>query len=198
MQSYEDGKKILFIHVPKTAGVSLIKSYEEYLADARHNPVLLYRLLLGKDFLKFTTFSVVRNPWARIFSAYHFLKKGGLSGTDPEMGKILSEECPSFEQFIKEWLPRHGVCSYGHYVPQYEFLCGWKRRVIVEHIIKVENLDHDWPMVAESLGLPVRSIGRHNTSNNYRYRESYDKESVEIVRKLYKSDVQLFGYSYEE
>ena len=104
MDAFECGKKILFIHIPKTAGVSLIKTYKDYFADARHSPALLYKFLLGRKFAEFASFAIVRNPWARLFSAYNFLMEGGLIGTDREMGCILAEQCPSFEQFIKKWM----------------------------------------------------------------------------------------------
>ena len=197
LEAYDTGKKVLFIHIPKTAGVSLIRTYEDYFADARHSPVLLYKLLLRKKFDQFSSFSIVRNPWARAFSAYTFLKKGGLSGTDPEMGKILVEQCPSFEQFIKEWLPKNGVCSYGHFVPQYEFVCGWGGNIIVDNIIKLEQLDDDWPELADKLSIPQREIQRANMSTKNDFKEYYDNESIEIVSHLYKKDIELFNYSYD-
>jgi len=197
LAAFNSGKKILFIHIPKTAGVSLIGAYEDYYADARHSPALVYKLLLGKEYGQFSTFSIVRNPWARVFSAYTFLMKGGLSGTDPEMGQILKEQSPTFEQFVKEWLPKNGVCSYGHFVPQHEFVCGWGNDVIVNHIIKLENLDKDWPDLADALNIPLRKIQHVNASTKDDYRNYYDNESIEVVRKLYKKDIELFKYTYD-
>lgn len=197
LDSYKSGKKVLFIHIPKTAGVSLIKTYEEYFADARHSPALLYKYLLGKKYQQFTTFSIVRNPWARIFSAYNFLKNGGLGGTDQKMGEILLQQCPSFEHFIKEWLPQKGVCCYGHFVPQYEFVCGLSDDdIIVDHLVKIEGLDSDWPIIANALGMPLRDIPRINTSAKKDFRRCYDNESIDVVNRIYKKDVKLFNYSF--
>ena len=36
LTAFESGKKVLFIHIPKTAGITLIRSYEDYFTDARH------------------------------------------------------------------------------------------------------------------------------------------------------------------
>ena len=107
------------------------------------------------------------------------------------------EQCPSFEQFIKEWLPKYGVCSYGHFVPQHEFVCGWGDDVIVENIVKLEHLDDDWPYLADNLNIPLREIQRANASTKNDFREFYDNESIDIVRKLYKKDIKLFKYSYD-
>lgn len=195
LDAYENGKKVLFIHIPKTAGVSLIRTYEEYFCDARHSPALQYKSLLGRKFHEFVTFAIVRNPWARLFSAYNFLIGGGLIDTDRAMGKILIRECPSFEQFVKEWLPKYGVCSYMHFVPQYEFVCGWGDNVIVKNIIKLEQLDVDWPVITAKLGISQREIPRANAGKKRDYREYYDEKSIDIVRKLYKNDIKLFDYS---
>lgn len=197
LSALESGKRILFLHIPKTAGVSLIRAYEEFFADARHSPALSYKLLLGRRYQEFKTFAVVRNPWARLLSAYNFLVKGGLIETDREMGNVLAAECPSFMQFVKEWLPRNGACSYMHFVPQHEFVCGWGDRVIVDDIMKLEHLDSDWPTLATKLGLPVRPIGRMNASAAVEYRDFYDSESVDIVAEIYRKDCALFGYSFE-
>lgn len=191
------GKKILFIHIPKTAGVSLIKTYESSFAEARHTPALFYKILLGSQYKNFLTFSIVRNPWAKAFSAYNFLMKGGLSGTDPGMGRILKNECPSFEVFIKEWLPKNGVCCYMHFVPQHEFICGWGNDLIVDNIIKLEKLNDGWPDVADKLCLPALKLPRENISSKNDYRNYYDNESVDVVSELYKKDIDLLEYSYE-
>ena len=197
LEALNAGKRILFVHVPKTAGVSLIRAYQDCFAAARHSPVLLYKLLLGDEFAKFLTFSIVRNPWARIYSAYSFLTKGGLSGTDPAMAKVLNEACPTFEVFVKEWLPEHGVCSYGHFVPQHEYICGWGKASLVEYLLKLEGLNDGWPDLAQRLGLPIREIGRENKSTNEEYRKYYDNESIDMVSRLYARDIELLTYSYE-
>jgi hypothetical protein len=197
LKANECGKKILFIHIPKTAGVSLIKTYEGFFADARHSPAFLYKLMLGNDYKRFSTFSIVRAPWARTFSAYIFLMKGGLSEPDPQMGAILKKECPTFERFIKEWLPQKGAYCYQHFVPQHEFVCGWRNNVIVDHILKLEKLSDEWPVLASKLGLPSQEIKKSNVSSEKNYREFYDNESIDIVHGLYSNDIKLFHYSYE-
>ena len=197
LDAFESGKKILFIHIPKTAGVSLIKTYEDYFADARHSPALLYKLMLGTKFENFSSFSVVRNPWARLYSAYNFLMEGGLISTDREMGCVLAEQCPSFDKFIKKWLPKNEVYSYMHFVPQYEFLCGWGGKIIVKNIVKLEQLNNYWPVLADKLSIPLRQIKSANVGKKGDFRVHYDNESIDIVRSLYKKDIELLNYSYE-
>ena len=82
-------------------------------------------------------------------------------------------------------------------MPQHEFVCGWGQDVIVENIVKLERLDDDWPGLADNLGIPLREIQRVNTSTKDDFREYYDNESIEIVRKLYKKDIKLLNYTYD-
>ena len=70
-----DEKKCIFFHIPKTAGISLVKALFGDL-DWGHRDVNYYINVFDKkrfnDYFKFT---FVRNPYDRLFSAYSFLKK---------------------------------------------------------------------------------------------------------------------------
>ena len=73
-----DEKKIVFFHVPKTAGKSLATAiYDKDINHFSYNQVAKQKDLDG-----FFTFSFVRNPWDRIVSTYEFLKGGGWGGLD--------------------------------------------------------------------------------------------------------------------
>jgi chondroitin 4-sulfotransferase 11 len=189
-------RQILFIHIPKTAGVSLIEAYSDFFVEARHSTALYYRTRLGHGFNGLDSVAVVRNPWARLLSAYNFLISGGMIRSDEEMGNILRVECPTFEGFVKDWLPKKGVCSYMHFVPQHEFVCGWNERIIVEHILHMENLNKEWKDLAENLGIPDKPIGTANVGKIADYKTRYDEESSLVVSRLYRKDIKMFGYEF--
>jgi hypothetical protein len=196
LANYNEGKRVLFIHIPKTAGRSLIDTYQDIFIDAHHSPFLSYKNLLGKNISNVDIFSIVRNPWARIFSAYNYLIRGGLGLTDPGMGSIIKNDCENFEQFIKEWLPKNGTHSYTHFLPQHEFLCDWRGILAVSNIIKLEELDSLWPGMTTKLGIENRPLPKNNTSESLNYQDFYDNQSIMIVEKLYKKDIALFGYKF--
>lgn len=192
-------KSVLLVHIPKTAGVSLIKSYSDHFVDARHLPALVYRTVLGEEvFGRFQTLSVVRNPWARLYSAYRFLLSGGLNATDRAMGQVLKRDCPTFESFAAGWLPSRGVCSYTHFVPQVEFVRGWGSGAIVKRLVRLEALDREWPRVARGLGLPIIELPRANVSPGDDFRRQYSDKSAAAVEMLYHEDIVEFGYSFEQ
>ena len=70
-----DKKKCIFFHIPKTAGISLVKALFGDL-DWGHRDVKYYRNVFNKKkFDSYFKFTFVRNPYDRLFSAYSFLKK---------------------------------------------------------------------------------------------------------------------------
>ncbi len=71
-----DKHKCIFVHIPKTAGISVSVSL---LGESIGNmSAMYYRALFGKeDFRLYFKFAFVRNPFTRLISAFEFLKKGG-------------------------------------------------------------------------------------------------------------------------
>lgn len=74
---YFKNKKVIFIHIPKAAGISLYKSI--FNKDSfGHQTIRYYECFMSsKEFNRCYKFSFVRNPYDRIHSAFHYLKAGG-------------------------------------------------------------------------------------------------------------------------
>src|SRR5690625_2614056 len=65
----------IFVHIPKTAGVSVAHSLFE-IKTAYHVRVSKYQIIFSQDeYNQYFKFAFVRNPWDRLVSAYRFLKK---------------------------------------------------------------------------------------------------------------------------
>ena len=80
-------KKCLFFHIPKTAGVSVSRSL---FGDIKwgHRNVKFYKMHYGeKVFNSLYKFCFVRNPYKRLYSAYTFLKQGGINNQDLSFSK---------------------------------------------------------------------------------------------------------------
>ncbi len=85
-----DSRKVLFVHVPKTGGVSVEETVKEACPDARKARVPIGRhATLGKiikhepQVVDYWTFGFVRNPWARMLSWWRMMERfreGAASG----------------------------------------------------------------------------------------------------------------------
>jgi len=159
----------------------LLKDRAVLKKDAPGDWIRLMRIYDVANVFKFT---IVRNPWDRCVSAFHSLNQYS--------GKFAGM---NFKTFVKDVLRITGVKVNRHFLCQHPNAF-YKGRRIVNYIARLENIDNDWRRIAEVIdcdpGLPHenRSMHRH-------YREHYDDECRRIVGKIYKKDIELFGYQFK-
>ena len=92
-------KKQIFIHIPKTAGISVVKAFFRDVNLEGHRSVYFYKQVFGKDLSEYFIFTFVRNPWDRLYSAYKFLQKGGINIHDKNAFDMYLSEYNDFEDF---------------------------------------------------------------------------------------------------
>lgn len=191
--SYRVSRKqlpILFIHIPKTGGNSLKKTQLfkrcKYFG---HKPIV--QIENHKSDYKYS-FAVTRNPYDRVVSAFHYLKKGGEPNNyDLEMQKKLSKY-KDFKDFVKDL---HLFVNEIHFKPQYIFACDKNGRILVDYIFKSEKLDKEIRKLFEKEGLQVEDIPKVNTSKHDDYSKYYNDVNVKrTVYQIYKKDFELFNY----
>lgn len=189
----------IFVHVPKAAGTSINKAL--YGRTLGHYTAQEIKATFPTLFEKSFTFSVVRNPWDRVLSAYHFAKQGRTESMGiykPERYKI--PEFQSFERFVNEWLPKQQLAKVDFvFKPQYQFVCDSDGLVIVDFIGKLENIELDINVVSKKVGKDIE-LGRDNSTKVRRqgdYRSAYSNKMVDLVQSIYSEDVDRFKYQFE-
>lgn len=73
------------------------------------------------------------------------------------------------------------------------------RNILVDKIIKLENIERDLIPILSKLNLPgieKTIVPKTNIRKHKKYIEYYDKESIETVRKLYEYDIEHFNYNF--
>lgn len=191
--SYRVSRKnlpILFIHIPKTGGNSLKKTQLfkrcKYFG---HKPVS--KIKNHQSDYKYS-FAVTRNPYDRVVSAFHYLKKGGEpnNGYDLGMQKKLSKY-KDFKDFVKDLdLFVHEI----HFKPQHTFVCDKNSRILVDYTFKSEKLGKEIRKLFEKERLRVEDIPKVNTSKHDDYSIYYDINTKKTVYQIYKKDFELFKY----
>ena len=110
-RGYPDEHRCVFIHIPKAAGTSLTKTL--FAAPSRHLQYTEYERANPKKFKKYFKFTFVRNPYDRLFSAYTFLKKGGLNELDRCWAEQNLASFPDFESFVRGWVTPENISDMG-------------------------------------------------------------------------------------
>jgi hypothetical protein len=170
--------RCLFVHVPKTAGMSIEHVFLGLVGltwetraplllrgndDPRLGPPRLAHLKAGdyvarghlaaEQFESYFKFSFVRNPWDRIVSEYKY--RGYPVKTD-------------FKTYLFNHLPAPGwTDTYCHIVPQYDFLYDEAGRLLVDFVGRYESLQADFDRVCGRIGIPPTPLPRVNRSLEY-------------------------------
>ena len=186
-------KRAIFVHIPKTAGISVCYSLFGGLAGG-HKRIREYCLAFSKqEFESFYKFAFVRHPADRLCSAFRFLRKGGRSEQDAQYGQQVLGAFRDEDDFVKNWLTRDRLHDYLHFVPQYEFLRTWGTSPKVDFIGRFENLAEDFETIRSRVGgKPLKNL--NSSERQKAWQEILSDESRERIREVYAEDYELFGY----
>jgi len=190
---YPDRHQCVFIHVPKTAGTSVVKAL--FGVDSRHVPCVEYEKANPRKFTQYFKFAFVRNPWSRLYSAYTFLKRGGINEVDQAWAASNLAGIDSFEQFVLEWLDAEAMTSWVHFMPQHHFITDSSGKVAMDFIGRMENINADFGYICQRLGISA-TLPALNKSTQHPYTQAYTSAMRDKVGELYKQDAVLFGYDF--
>lgn len=179
-----------FSYQPTIISMSQIETYFESLEKnivlsitPQHLSSCQLKSIVGDKYDIYTKFSIVRNPYDRIVSEYHYIKN--LPNRKFEPFKNLS-----FLQFVRSVfdLPHMLQKSIfdNHLTPQNEFLTCFDSN---DKIFKFEDISQVFDWLNCKYEHKKKSQRKH-------YTEYYCDSSYEIVSNIYKEDLSIFNYSF--
>lgn len=197
----ERKNKFIFIHIPKTAGNSVISSLYGAAATG-HHPLKKYYRHDKTAYYAYFKFGFVRNPWDRAVSAYHYLYQGGKGFYDEEFKNKYIRHCRSFSDFVNtlenEERLRTKIMMWPHFRSQHCFLLDMENKIGVDYLGKFETLEDDFERLCRILKLSSQ-LKRSNSSNHDDYRSYYTSETmVDTIGQLYSEDCKLFSYDFDK
>ncbi len=187
----------IYIHIPKCAGNAVQKSLFGEVVFG-HQTIRQYQIALPRSlFRKAWKFTVTRDPWERIVSAWRFLKVGGYHAEDAKYFEENLSQFPSFDHFVNDWLVFQDLdqCGSLHLKPQLHYIRDFHGKIPMDYIVKLSDLANEYHHIRDRIGGSELSV--HNkTEGAADYREFYDdRETFENVSRIYAEDIKTLGYS---
>ena len=183
-------KRCIFFHIPKTAGMAVSSALFGDITWG-HRDVSFYVNHFGKErFYSFYKFTVVRNPYDRLYSAYIFLKNGGINQHDTSFSRKYLSKYPTFDDFVRHGLNDKDVNRWVHFLPQHHFIKNKNGNIVVDFIAKKEQLETDFETICRYLNVSVSLQTINQTGNKKDLSLTEDVKS--IIKTHYKEDFNLF------
>ena len=192
----------VFIHIPKTAGTSILKVFND--SGARwHLSWLHYFRANQTCFKNYYKFTVVREPIARLFSAYSYCLTGGNQSTfDITLQLLIKGNSIDFNSFIHNVLSADFILQQELFLPQYLYLYDRQLNCRVDKILRHESLSTEWYAMAVEQRLPQQlpkvnvttAILENNKDKKTKPMPILSDMSLAKIQLLYQKDFELLDY----
>ena len=194
MHNYDlqNKSKMIFIHIPKAAGISVHKSLFGF-DSVGHVSLTAYQKYLKPSVIKqFKIVSFVRNPYTRLLSSYFYLKNGGRGNKLDLKYQSLFSTFKSFEEFILLFLDEQNIYKFEHLVPQVYWLMDKNKELNIDFIGRFENLENDYNTISKWLKNTTSLM--HLNKTKQKTKTLFSEEMLEIINKLYYGDFMQLNY----
>lgn len=211
------GRGYIFVHIPKTGGTALTLALEAralkddiFIGDtpkarARKGRLGGIRtagrlwkhatladslgLVSAEEMTGLFTLTLVRNPWDRMVSFYHFLR---VKSFDHPM--VRAAQAHDFHGFLREEatgrLIGDNPCS--SYMRRPDGSEGARLYARIEHFAQ------DIQPFEDHLGFRLTPLARQNASDRPRdWRPAYSADDADLVARLCADDISRFGYRFD-
>jgi len=175
--------KIIYCHLPRTAGTSMEGDSKFGTVITGHFGIRDY-IEQGAEIDFYFKFAFVRNPYDRLASAI--------------FAYLLQNEKNPREKFnetvikYKDKWPTQIATK-----PQYEYTHDISGNLRIDFIGRYENLEEDWKKLCVKLGIEAE-LTHLKKWPQYDYNNLYSEEARNIVRDFAKKDFEMFGYDRYE
>ena len=196
-------KKLIFIHVPKSAGTSVKISLKKFTKEQIFPGIKNFTHQSFSQIVNInktithnrTSFAVVRNPYERFVSIYRFVNRPiKLKKWFGRKAEEVAYNIDTFEKFIDLFfMPVKLWQGKNHFTPQFEWVDG------VDCVFKINEKDKLNSFLKE-FGV-LEPIGHFNKQKNYSgnnkmYKDYYNQNTKKIISKHFKKDLDIFKYVF--
>ena len=203
-----DQKKFIFVHIEKTAGTSITSALEPYSIKPptskwysllrafnlpgdyhrykypMHGGLTQAQKKLPPDlYQRYFKFAFVRNPWDRLVSEYNAAIRKNRRRRHRRIVAMAS-----FSEYVDYEIHRDKLAQYPKTLNQ-------QGEMGLDFVGRFDNLYEDFSHVCEVLDIEI-TLQKLNAFSHPEYREYYDEETRERVRRHWAQDIEAFDYEF--
>lgn len=211
-----ENKKIIFIHINKCGGTSMkhiARGYGHIKIPNNDDIISLKNKNSWNESIKIT---FVRNPYTRLLSLYHMLKRDGYQSTLDEIINIITNKnikylvsdgglkpggtiningftsgggTYTYITRSKEYIRRHGLpMTHKHYGVVNDDLS-----LDIDYVYKLEELQDKWGEIKQITQIN-KDLVKLNVSKNKNEITVFTKEQLSKINEYYHNDFICFNY----
>lgn len=195
-------KELVYMRMPKAASGSVTKALKYKNAKIITHDIRDPNYLSLSEYMKIDkhqkfAFTIVRNPWDRLVSAFFFLNKKGVTPEDnDDYEKYIKKYNGDFTLFVQEAFKTDNIFNQLHIRPQYQWIIDENNELQTNFVGKFENLQLDFDYVLKKNWRCKKKLKFQKKGDHQHYKKLYTSETRSIVAKAYKEDIELFDYEF--
>ena len=210
------GRGYIFVHIPKTGGTSLALALEArsmrddiLIGDtpkAKRRKRRLAALTPAGRLWKHSTLAdidgvlsteemqdmfcvtLVRNPWDRAVSYYHWLRAQHFANPHVTLAQALS-----FGDFLRHDMTRRSLQAW----PAANYMRDATGREQADLYIRLEHFAQDVAPLEAHLGFAIDLPHENASARRKDYRSYYDDSLATLVASVCAEDIDRFGYAFD-
>lgn len=165
---------------------------------AKHMSALQLKYVIGDRFNDCFKFTMVRNPWARTVSRFHFHHVDFMPNEEERIRRGTKRKFHELK--FEEWLEnrwKRWKANKSKYRSQLNKLVDKDGQLLVDYIGKLEDFQKSFDYVCDQLGLPHLPTQHSNWTKKIHYSEMYNNTTKDIVSEMCQEDIDYFNYQFE-
>jgi hypothetical protein len=210
------GRSYIFVHAPKTGGTSMALALEDramkddiMLGDTpkalnrrrkmkgvkaagrlwKHSTLAdIDGIVLPHHVERMFTFTLVRNPWDRMVSYYHWLREQTFDHSAVTLAKSVD-----FDDFLRDAVTQKSQTA----SPAASYMRDVNGVEQCNAYIRLEHFASDVVPLVEHLGFDLALPHENASKRDAAYQDYYNDETRQIVAACCAEDIARFGYAFD-